>query len=155
MILPTRCAAGRDGHSLIELLTVLVLILVIASLTAPSMSSYIAEARTRRALDRVASDIAYARMVAVRARTPAAITFSSGTAYTIVLQTSPVKVIRSVSLRGEYAGVTVTPPVTSGSLVFDARGLLTTTNYGPIITRSIHSADTAVITPTGRIYRDY
>ena len=150
-----RPAAGRRGHTLIEMLTVLVLIMVIASLAAPSMSSYVTRTKTRRALDRVANDIAFARMAAVRAGTPAIVDFSSATAYTVEIQTDPPSVVRRVLLANEFAGVRLTPPNADGELVFDSRGLLRTTDLGAIIATAGQSSDSAVITAAGRVYRAY
>ena len=150
-----RHAANRSGHTLIELVTVLVLILVLATVATPSMRGYVAEAKTRKALDRVAADIAYARTLAVRNGATAVVTFSSATAYTIQLQSTPPSVVKTVSLDGDFRGVTLTAPTADGTLRFDSRGLLTSTGVGPLVVSSAMSADTAVITATGRIYRDY
>jgi prepilin-type N-terminal cleavage/methylation domain-containing protein len=155
MSLPIRAAAGRGGHTLLELLTVLVLILVMASLAAPSMTSYLGHTRTRRALDRVANDIALARMAAVRGGSRAVVDFSGGTSYTIALQSPSPSVLRTVDLGREYRGVTVRPPTADGRLVFDSRGLLLSATTGPIVVSAQGTADSAVITAGGRVYRDF
>jgi prepilin-type N-terminal cleavage/methylation domain-containing protein len=152
---PFRAAAGRGGHTLLELLTVLVLILVIASLAAPSMSSYLGHTKTRRALDRVANDIALARMAAVRGGTRSSVAFS-GSTYTVTLQTPTPTVIRTVNLGQEYRGVTLRAPTADGQLVFDSRGLLLSTTTGPIVVSAAGSvADSALITAGGRVYREF
>ena len=155
MSFPIRAAAGRGGHTLLELLTVLVLVLLIASLAAPSMNRYLGHTKTRRALDRVANDLALARMAAVRSGTRSAVDFSSGTSYTITLQSTPPEMIRTVNLAAEYNGVTIQAPSSDGQLVFDSRGLLVTAAAGPIVVRASGAADSAVITAGGRVYRDY
>ena len=152
---PIRTTAGRDGYTLIELLTVLVLILLIASLAAPSMNSYLGHTKTRRALDRISNDIALARMAAVRGGSRAVIDFTAGTSYTITLQGPPARVIRQVNLGQEYGGVTVAAPSADGRLVFDSRGLLVTTTAGPLKVRAQGQADSALVTAGGRVYRDY
>jgi prepilin-type N-terminal cleavage/methylation domain-containing protein len=153
---PFRVAAGRGGHTLLELLTVLVLILVLASLAAPSMNSYLGHTKTRRALDRVANDIALARMAAVRGGTRSTVSFSGGT-YTIsLLQTPTPVVIRTVYLSQEYRGVTLRSPTADGQLVFDSRGLLLSATNGPIVVSAAGSvADSALVTAGGRVYRDF
>lgn len=152
---PIRAAAGRGGHTLLELLTVLVLILVIASLAGPSMNRYLGHTKTRRALDRVANDIALARMAAVRGGSRAVVDFSGGNTYTIALQGAAPSVIRTVYLSQEYRGVTVQPPTSNGQLVFDSRGLLLSATTGPIVVSAQGAADSAVITAGGRVYRDF
>lgn len=152
---PIRAAAGRGGHTLIELLTVLVLILVIASLAGPSMNSYLGHTKTRRALDRVANDIALARMAAVRGGARAVVDFSGGSSYTITVQGDTAAVIRTVYLSDEYTGVSVEPPTSDGQLVFDSRGLLLSAASGPIVVSAQGAADSAMITAGGRVYRDF
>jgi prepilin-type N-terminal cleavage/methylation domain-containing protein len=152
---PIRTAAGRGGYTLIELLTVLVLILLIASLAAPSMNSYLGHTKTRRALDRISNDIALARMAAVRGGSRAEISFAGGTSYTITLLGPPPRVIRQVDLGKDYRGVTVAAPTADGRLVFDSRGLLVSATTGPLMVRAQGQADSALVTAGGRVYRDY
>ena len=141
---------------MIEMLTVLVVISVIASIAAPSMSSYVGRAKSRRALDRVANDIAFARVAAIREGRQATVNFGAAgsTTYTVELQgrASP---IRTVALGRDYPGVEVTPPTVTRTLVFDSRGLLLSTNPGAIVVRSAGQVDSALITTAGRVYRDY
>ena len=155
MSLPFRAAAGRGGHTLIELLTVLVLILLIASLAAPSMNSYLGHTKSRRALDRVANDIALARMAAVRGGARSVMDFGAGDSYTITVQGTPPRVIRQVSLAREYPGVTVAAPTADARLVFDSRGLLLSAMTGPLTVRAHGQADSALVTAGGRVYRDF
>ena len=148
-------AAGRGGYTLIELLTVLVLILLLASLAGPSMNSYLGHTKTRRALDRVSNDIALARMSAVRGGARSVVDFAGGTSYTITLQSATPRVIRQVYLSREYQGVTVSPPTSDGRLVFDSRGLLVSATTGPLVVRANGQADSALVTAGGRVYRDF
>ena len=141
---------------MIELMTVLVLILVIASLAAPSMGGYVGRTKTRGALDRVANDIAFARVAAIREGRRATIDFggAGSTTYTIELQGRAAP-IRTVALGREYPGVTVSPPTATRTLVFDSRGLLLSTDPGAIVIRAAGLADSAHITTAGRVYRAY
>jgi prepilin-type N-terminal cleavage/methylation domain-containing protein len=150
-----RAAAGRGGHTLIELLTVLVLILLIASLAGPSMNSYMGHTKTRRALDRVANDIALARMSAVRAGSRAVVEFTTSGTYTITLQTTTPSVIRRVNLGQDYRGVTLRAPTADGRLIFDSRGLLLSPTTGALVISSAGAADSALLTAGGRIYREF
>lgn len=133
----------------------LVLILLIASLAAPSMNSYLGHTKTRRALDRVTNDIALARMSAVRGGTRSVVAFTAGGSYTITLEGASPSVIRQVNLAQEYGGVTIASPTSDGRLVFDSRGLLVSTMTGPLLVRAHGQADSALITAGGRVYRDY
>ena len=147
-------AADRSGHTLIELLTVLVLIAVIASLAAPSMTGYVARSKVRRALDRVTTDIAFARMAAVREGVRSEIVFTAGS-YQVQLQTAVPTIVRTVPLALDYPGVVVRPPTANGRLVFDSRGLVVSAPLVPIVTTAAGLADSAVITAAGRVYRAY
>lgn len=145
---------SRSGYTLIEMVVVVALIFVIASFAVPSMQNYVGHDKNRRALDRVASDIALTRMAAVRAGQRATITFTSS-GYTIQLQTDPVTTVRQVSLSSEFGGATVTAPTADGQLVFDSRGLLLSSGLGPVVVRVGNTADSAFVTGAGRVYRAF
>jgi prepilin-type N-terminal cleavage/methylation domain-containing protein len=151
-----RRPADRGGYTMIEMLTVLVLILILASMAAPAMNSYVSHTKSRRALDRVANDIAFARMAAVREGRRATVDFGAAgsSVYTIELQgrASPV---RTVNLGREYRGVAITPPTAARTLVFDSRGLLLSPDPGTIVVRVAGAADSALLTTAGRVYRAY
>lgn len=157
MQLPARTPrSDRSGYTMIEMLTVLVLVGIIASIAAPSMNSYVGHTKARRALDRVANDIAYARVAAVREGRQATVDFgaSGSTSYTILLE-GRADPIRTVRLGEDYPGVTVTPPTADRTLTFDSRGLLLTSDPGAIVVSAAGQADSALITTAGRVYRDY
>ena len=60
------CAGrGRFGFTLVELLTAIVIVGIGASLAAPAFGAYVEKNRTRRALDRIVADVAFARLFAV------------------------------------------------------------------------------------------
>src|SRR3712207_5741690 len=61
-----RPARNTVGFSLPELVTVLVLIGILASLAGPSITGLVDRVKARGALDRVATDVYWARMQAVR-----------------------------------------------------------------------------------------
>lgn len=146
---------NRNGHTLIELLTVLAVIAVMVSLASPSMKAYMQRNRVRRALDRITSDISYARILAVRSGSRVVLRFSSGTSYELVQEGATPTTLRSVSLASEYPGVTITPPTTDSQLEFDSRGMLRSTPSGAMIARSGSMADSASITLAGGVYREY
>ena len=149
-----RYLSDRSGHTLIELMTVLVLILLVASFVVPSMDEYVGRNKTRRALDRVVNDVAFARMTAIRAGERSLVAFT-GSGYTVGLRTEVDSVLKSVSLSTEYPGIEVTPPNDEGELVFDSRGVLVGGQAGAIIVTMGSAVDSAIVTAAGRVYRDF
>lgn len=142
------------GHTLIELLTVLVVIMVIVSLAAPSMTSYVERNQVQRALDRVVTDLALARMMAVRSGSRVVFQLQSPTSYSLAPQSGsgPSK---TVSLSADFPGVAVAVSAADAQFVFDSRGLLVNTAQGRIIAARGTSADSAMLTASGRVYRGY
>ena len=57
---------GRDGFSLPEMMTVLVIMGIMAMMAMPRMEGVLAQIRTKGAASRVAADLAYARQMAAR-----------------------------------------------------------------------------------------
>lgn len=146
---------NRHGHTLIEMVTVMVLILVMVSLIGPSMNGYMTRNRTRRALDRVANDISLARMNAVRSGRPAVLDMSAGNSYFVQLQTATPSAKRSVLLNRDFPGVTLTSPSPDGKLVFDSRGMMISPSSGTIVASAGGISDSTLITAAGRVYRAY
>lgn len=150
---PIRSRADA-GYSLIEMLTVLTLVAILGSMAAPSLTAYGHRHKARRALDRVAADVAYARMAAVRSGAPSVIRFSGASQYRIEVTTDGEDAVRSVGLESDYAGVVLLPP--HGALEFDARGLLVSDpGDGYIVAALGATRDSMMITPAGRLYRDF
>jgi prepilin-type N-terminal cleavage/methylation domain-containing protein len=146
---------NRNGHTLIELLTVLAVISLMVSLAAPSMKVYMERNRVRRALDRITNDISYARILAVRNGSRVVLRFSSATTYEVVQEGATPTTLRSVSLATDYPGVRITPPTADSQLEFDSRGMLRSTPSGAMIATSGATADSASITLAGGVYRAY
>jgi prepilin-type N-terminal cleavage/methylation domain-containing protein len=145
---------GRNGHTLIELLTVLAVIAIVVSAVAPSMKGYMERNRARGALDRIASDIAYARVLAIRSGSRIVLEFH-GSSYDLTEEGVTPRTLRTVSLAQEYPGVTIVPPTTDSRLEFNSRGMLRTAPTGSLIARTGSSSDSASITMAGRVYRAY
>ena len=143
---------------MIELLVVLTLMGIVAALAQPSMSEYVNRGKTRRALDRVTSDILMTRMLAVRSGDRAVLELSGPDSYRIWVESVPVDTLREVSLAGDHAGVQLVGPTADGRLVFNGRGLLVNPGAdftGLLIARFGARADTLKITTAGRTYRAY
>jgi len=152
---PTRFFRDTAGHSLIELVTVLVLITVIVSLAAPSMGAYMGRFRTQRALDRVVGDLAYARILAVRSGARVVFQLQGGSSYTVQVQSTPPRTAQSVSIAKDFPGVVVTSSVANSRFEFDSRGLLVNVGAGTIVATRGAVVDSLVLTAAGRVYRAY
>lgn len=145
---------GTAGYSLMELLTVLVLVGIIASQAAPSLTSYVQRQKTRGALDRIAADVAYARVAAVRSGQHSIVRFSGPSEYRIEIRRDGQDALRQVGLAADYAGVVLLPP--TETLEFNSRGLLVSNpGTGYIVVALGGTRDSLMITPAGRLYRDF
>lgn len=153
-----RVLQRRDaGYSMIELLTVLVLIAVLVSLAAPAMGGYVARHKSRRALDRIAAEVAFARMVAVEQgrRTRLRI----GSAGSVVLDTTDASgayvPAKEVDLSADYPGLAI-PTSPSPELEFDSRGIVRNLGADGYVHVTVADVrDSLMVSPAGRIFRAY
>lgn len=142
------------GFTLIEILVVLTLVSILASSAGPAFGTYVGRLKTRNALNHIATDLAFARMAAVRSGNTATVRFVRSSVYQISVTGAAANPVRSVSLGKEYAGIVVEAPV--ASLTFNSRGLLTSgLGRGHIVVRMGTLRDSLAITPAGRVYRDF
>lgn len=152
----TRIRTRPDaGYSLVELLVVLLLVGLLATLAGPSLTGYVNRQKTRGALDRIAADLALARMSAVRTGHRSVVRFSGASGYRVEVEVAGGdESLRRVELGKDYAGVVVLPP--ASAFEFNSRGLLATAPGSGIVVVSLGgSRDSLMITPAGRIYRDF
>jgi type IV fimbrial biogenesis protein FimT len=143
------------GFTAIELMVVLTLMAIVASIAAPAMGAYTNRQKTKRALDRLTADIALARMLAVRSGNRAVVEVTTPDSYRIWVEGTPADTVRSVSLTSDYAGVVLNASMPGGRLVFNSRGLLLTSGTSILTARHGTATDTLRITAAGRIYRVY
>lgn len=122
-----RIQQGRpSGHTLIEIILVLILMGIIAALAIPRLPQI---SKTRTAASRVASDIQYAKELAIRLQTMSGIYLIDSTSYRIFQDNDINKATIDpvtggdfvVSLSKEFPGVTVSANFGS-TLKFDALG---------------------------------
>ncbi|HEV2734059.1 MAG TPA: GspH/FimT family pseudopilin, partial [Longimicrobiaceae bacterium] len=126
-------ARDNRGFTLLELLTVLVLLSIGASLAAPAFDRTVDRMRTRSALNRFAGDVYHARILAVRAGRPVVIRFpgaarcrAGGThrfgtdQYVLVVTDTPEREVKRVALEGGQLCLEMNQ---SDSIRFDGRGL--------------------------------
>lgn len=147
---------ATTGFSAIELLTILVIVGVLASLAAPSMGALVARTATRRALDQLVSDVAYVRMLAVEQGHRTAIRLGTDGVYR--LETSDEdgtwKTVRRVDLQANHPHVEFAGG--AASLEFSSRGLITNLAADSHLKLRRGSArDSAYVSPAGRVYRDF
>ena len=151
-----RIAPPEAGFSMIELLTVLVIIGIGAALAAPNISAYVDETRTKRALDRVVADVARARLMAVEDGQKSALRFGTNGTYWIETQsTSGVwSTVQTIRLRDDYRDVTIEGDV--DGLEFSSRGLVTNlTGDAFLRVLSNGARDSVYVSPAGRAYRAF
>ena len=146
----------EGGFTMVELITVLVLVGVVLSMAGPSMSTWLERTRGRQALDRVVADVSFARLYAVQSGRRTAIRLLSDGAYTIdTLSTSGSWApLRTVQLRNDYSNVSIRSAVTA--LEFTSRGILTGQTGEAILSIALGEyGDSVFVSPAGRIYRDF
>jgi hypothetical protein len=112
---------------------------------------------TRRALDQMVADIAFARVNAIRQGRRTAVVLQAGGTYEIRSQdtTGTWTTLKTVVLVNEFPGIAFGGDVTN--LEFSSRGLLMTAIAGDGFIKVFRSAtrDSVFISPAGRVYRAF
>jgi prepilin-type N-terminal cleavage/methylation domain-containing protein len=141
------------GYSLVEILVVLGLIGVLAAAVGPSLSAPLQRHRARAALDRVASDLYYARALAVRGGWRIRIRFEppTGCAATYSLVRSDGVTLRTVDVARELGPVCLSSNVPA-ALSVDSRGVLIGSPR-TLRARAGGQSDSATVSLVGRLLR--
>lgn len=155
----------RSGFSLIELVTVLVLVGVLASLAAPAFDQAVARMRTRSAISRFAGDVYHARILALRSgrsvvlRFPGAARCAAGGTnrygtdhYVLVVKDTPEREVKRVALEGGQLCLEMNQ---SDSIRFDSRGLLRGLGNRSVVARRGSVRDSLTISRAGRVLRRF
>ena len=155
----------RAGFTLLEVLTALVIVGVLASLVAPSFSAFLAGLRTRGALAAFATDVAYARALAVKNGRRTVLQFipspeceathpryRAGFAYRVVVRARRQVVAREVSLRERSPGICLEMNG-SDTLAFNSRGLLVPLGNRRVRAVFRDARDSLTVSALGRVYR--
>ncbi|HEU0077996.1 MAG TPA: GspH/FimT family pseudopilin [Longimicrobiaceae bacterium] len=156
-------ARDARGFTLLELLTVLVLIAVGASLAVPRVDSALARMRTRGALGRFAGDVYHARILAVRNGRPVVIRFPGSVRcaaggqnrfgtdhYVVVVRDTPEREVKRVVLDGGQLCLEMNQ---SDSIRFDTRGLPRGLGNRKVVARRGGVRDSLTISRAGRVLR--
>jgi prepilin-type N-terminal cleavage/methylation domain-containing protein len=150
----TRCRDER-GFSLIEILTVMVMIGIIVAMGIPKFGNTLARQNVRGARVLITTLHSRARNSAISRSRTTKLAIKNG--YLLTLSANPLTgVIDTVGRRGDSVaaryGVTYSVvPSTRDTLVFDPRGLGTEATSTTIYVSKSGFADTITISPLGRI----
>jgi prepilin-type N-terminal cleavage/methylation domain-containing protein len=160
------------GFTLIELLSVLVVLGILASIAAPAMNAWIARSKRQAVLDRISTDVAYAKMLATRSGRPVELRFTGHTfpgceltngfggfrGYAVWMLTDPQREAKRVDLLDDVRGVCLAANNFQGGalapLGFNSRGL-PSSGVSPrtIRVRTGTRADSIRINAIGRVLR--
>jgi type II secretion system protein H len=141
----------RGGYTLAELMAVIVIAGIIATIAVPRLSSYIRHLSARSAASTVVSDLMLARTQAVREGQTVSLRVTNAAEYQLTVDANPVRTLKTVNVAGTQRSVTLGPNGTTIS--FDPRGMLRAGSGSELrITRGTQT-DTISITGVGRVYR--
>ena len=152
-------AHGR-GYTLYELMATLMIAGIAMSIAAPRLEGVLRRERVRSAVNRLAGDLEYTRMAAIRNGRGTVLRFvpgpgcprPGGTGYRIALKGSPV-VLRQWYPADGVAVCFVTS--NADTLVYNSRGLLAPFNNRTIRGVLGTARDSLTISVVGRIYRRF
>lgn len=153
--------ARTAGYTLPELLVVVVLVGILASLAYPSLDGVTFHTRARAALNRVAGDLYHARMMAVREGTRTVLRFTRrpdapgchAPVYTVVVRSTPERV--KVTELDLGSGETCLQLGTVDSIVYNSRGLPAGANNRKMYVRRGERADSMTLSLLGRVWKWY
>lgn len=122
-------ARDTRGYTLLELITVLVVLAVCASMAAPRLRTMASRMRARAALDQVAMDLYQARVLAIREGSRTVMRFRRRTdrsechvaTYTLVVRATPERIVRTTTL--DLPASACLRLGTVDSVTFNSRGL--------------------------------
>jgi Tfp pilus assembly protein FimT len=128
----------------------LVIMGILASIVGPRMNAYVERQKTRRSLDTIATDLAHARILAIREGRRVTLIRHGSDHYSVGVQGSANR--KQVRLGQSFGGVSFTMP--ADSMVFDSRGLVRM-GTGDVSVTINGKTDQLSVSPTGRVYRAF
>jgi type II secretion system protein H len=148
--------AGRAGYTLVELLVALVVLSILTGMAAPRMTGLLTRNRLDQAANQLVGDVAYARMVAVRAGQRVSVEFSDA-GYRIA-RADVAEATKVVNLAREHPGMRLEVregqnPGVPGTLTFDSRGVLRQGEGLRLVLLRDGQAAVLDVTVTGKVER--
>ena len=122
-MLSARAALRVRGVTLVELVVVLAIVAISATLAAPGFAQMIANYRVRGAADGILNALNFAHTEALRRNTAVAFSLSPAGSGWTVSQLSTSATLQSRAA-GDVPGITVTPSTAATSVTFLANGLI-------------------------------
>jgi len=138
------------------MLIVLVIIGIALAMIVPKLRGVVRVSSIQGALNRVANDISYARIRAIRTGSRAQLVVgSTGKTYTVVTDPSGTdrKVEKTVNLALDYPDLVLSP--TSATISFDSRGMLISNSASKVKATRQGQSDSLTISGVGRVYRGF
>ena len=120
----TRLPQGRRGFTLTELLVVVLIMALMAAMAGPRMMRWVQTIGQRGAYNQLASDLALARIQAVRQGTTVSLRIIDNDTYQVTVDNAAgaaQDTIKQVELSHLYRGTTLNPA--AGRIAFDSRGV--------------------------------
>jgi type II secretion system protein H len=148
--------ADRAGYTLVELIVALVILGILTGMAAPRMTGLLTRNRLDQAANQVVGDVAYARMVAVRAGQRVNVEFFDA-GYRIA-RADAAEVTKVVDLAREHPGMRLEVREgesrgVPGTLTFDSRGVLRQGEGLRVVLRRDDQAAVLEITVAGKVER--
>jgi len=151
---------GRRGVSLMEVVMVMAIMGILVSIATPRLDAYIRRERVRSALNRVAGDLEFTRILAVRSGAPAVLRFTAhprcpkkgGAGYVIRLRGNPAPA-RVAYPPDDY--LVCYTSTNSDSVTFGSRGLLAPYNNRTLRAIDGPFRDSLTVSAVGRVYRRF
>lgn len=157
--LPSRPPSDA-GYTLLELMTVLVLMGIALSLVAPSMTRFLEVERLRSATGRISGDLSLARTQAVRTGQSATFRIQNATTYVVTVPDASaaggVRTVKRVSLADDFPGITISSSTPlNPTVVFNSRGLRSGGGASSeVVVTGPRASRKVTISPIGGIQRE-
>lgn len=146
---------GRGGFSLPEMLIVLVIMGIATAMIVPRLQGVAKVSSVQGALNRLASDITFARIRAIRNGARAQLVIASdGKSYTTTVNAGGTgSETRTTSLAKDFPATVLSP--TGATVTFDSRGMLVTGSTPTITATNQGRSATITISGVGVVYRNF
>jgi prepilin-type N-terminal cleavage/methylation domain-containing protein len=149
----------RRGFTLVELLTVVALMGIIAAMAGPRMVRWVQTLSQRSAANQIVGDISLARQQAVREGRTVSFRVVDATTYRVTVDTDAGAVAREIKrVRLAQTNRATTFSTTGVRIAFDSRGMLRpnpVSNASSVTVVRGSTPSTVNVTAVGRPYRAY